>query len=125
MIIPIEDSFIYVEPVFLIAEGVDIPQLQRVIVTVGEQVVMEPTLGLALESLFGQRPEERIMAATEGVTRPDTLQAPADRPVQTPTPPQLEEFKSLWGEAQQALRDGNWQLFGEKMKEIEDLMDNQ
>jgi len=122
MIIPIEDSFIYVEPVFLIAEGVDIPQLQRVIVTVGEQVVMEPTLGLALESLFGQRPEERIMAATENVTRPDTLQAAAERPVQTVTSPQLEEFRSLWSEAQQALRDGNWQLFGEKMKEIEDLM---
>ncbi|MGK7369221.1 MAG: UPF0182 family membrane protein, partial [Candidatus Halalkalibacterium sp. M3_1C_030] len=121
MIIPIEDSFIYVEPVFLIAEGVDIPQLQRVIVTVGEQVVMEPTLGLALESLFGKRPEERIMAATEGVTRPDTLQAPVDRPVQTTASPQLEEFKTLWSEAQQALRDGNWQLFGEKMKEIEDL----
>ncbi|HKL19112.1 MAG TPA: hypothetical protein VJ905_09085, partial [Halalkalibaculum sp.] len=60
--------------------------------------------------------------ATENVTRPDTLQAAAKRPVQTATSPQLEEFRSLWSEAQQALRDGNWQLFGEKMKEIEDLM---
>ena len=127
MIIPIEDSFIYVEPVFLIAEGVDIPQLQRVIVTVGEQVVMEPTLGLALESLFGQRPEERIMAVSDDVAaRPDTLQAQEERPpVQTTASPQLEEFKTLWSEAQQALREGNWQLFGEKMKEIEDLVDNQ
>lgn len=127
MIIPIEDSFIYVEPVFLIAEGVDIPQLQRVIVTVGEQVVMEPTLGLALESLFGQRPEERIMTAAETVSRADTLQtqAPVQGPMQTPTSQQMEEFKTLWSEAQQALRDGNWQLFGEKMKEIEDLMNSQ
>lgn len=125
MIIPIEDSFIYVEPVFLIAEGVDIPQLQRVIVTVGEQVVMEPTLGMALESLFGQRPEERIMAASEDVAqRPDTLQAQVERPVQAVSP-QLEEFKTLWDEAQQALKNGNWQLFGEKMKEIEDLMGGQ
>ncbi|MDX1586854.1 MAG: UPF0182 family protein, partial [Balneolaceae bacterium] len=127
MIIPIEDSFIYVEPVFLIAEGVDIPQLQRVIVTVGEQVVMEPTLGLALESLFGQRPEERIMAATETVSRPDTLQSqvPVQDQVQPPTSRQMERFKTLWSEAQEALREGNWQLFGEKMKEIEDLLDDQ
>src|SRR5699024_10474231 len=37
MVIPIEDSFLYVEPVFLISEGVDIPQLQRVIATTGSR----------------------------------------------------------------------------------------
>jgi len=125
MIIPIEDSFIYVEPVFLIAEGVDIPQLQRVIVTVGEKVVMEPTLGLALESLFGQRPDERIMATSENVTRPDTLQMGTETSVQTVGSPQLDEFKALWEEAQAALRNGNWELFGQKMEEIEVLIEDQ
>lgn len=125
MIIPIEDSFIYVEPVFLIAEGVDIPQLQRVIVTVGEKVVMEPTLGLALESLFGERPEERIMAATDEIARPDTTVQFQDAAAQSvpATSAELEAFKSLWREAQQALQAGNWELFGEKMKEIENLID--
>jgi len=125
MIIPIEDSFIYVEPVFLIAEGVDIPQLQRVIVTVGERVVMEPTLDLALESLFGERPEERIMATTEQVARPDTAQFQGVATQQVPaTSAELEAFRSLWREAQQALQAGNWELFGEKMREIEELIDD-
>lgn len=117
MVIPIEDSFLYVEPVFLIAEGVDIPQLQRVIVTAGERVVMEPTLDQALEALFGQRPEQRIMTVAETV-QPDTEQ------IQPQPSPQLEAFKTLWKEAQQALKDGNWQLFGKKMKEIEELIGN-
>ena len=44
MVIPIEDSFLYVEPVFLLAEGVDIPQLQRVIVSIGDNISMQPTI---------------------------------------------------------------------------------
>lgn len=118
MVIPIEDSFLYVEPVFLIAEGVDIPQLQRVIMTAGERVVMEPTLDQALEELFGRQPQESIMTVADRPTggQPDTVR------IQPQTSPQLEEFKSLWKEAQQALKDGNWQLFGEKMKAIEQLV---
>ncbi len=117
MVIPIEDSFLYVEPVFLIAEGVDIPQLQRVIVTTGEKVVMEPTLDLALEALFGQRPEQQIMAttpvSTEREPTPSSLQSE-----------KLDEFKSLWRDAQEALRNGNWDEFGRKMKEIEQLVES-
>ena len=120
MVIPIEDSFLYVEPVFLIAEGVDIPQLQRVIVTTGERVVMEPTLDAAIAELFGQRTEERLMSE---ITRPpQQIAQPGQEQV---TSPQLEEFKTLWNEAQQALRDGNWELFGQKMDEIEDLIDEE
>ncbi|MDZ7714944.1 MAG: UPF0182 family protein [Balneolaceae bacterium] len=125
MIIPIEDSFIYVEPVFLIAEGVDIPQLQRVIVTVGERVVMEPTLDLALESLFGEQPEERIMASTEQIARPDSAQIQDITSQPSPAiSAEWENFKTLWNEAQEALRNGDWELFGQKMDEIESLLDN-
>ncbi|HET6527911.1 MAG TPA: UPF0182 family protein, partial [Balneolaceae bacterium] len=47
LIIPIENSFLYVEPVFLISQQLNIPQLQRVIVATGEKIVMEPTLSEA------------------------------------------------------------------------------
>lgn len=118
MVIPIEDSFIYVEPVFLIAEGVDIPQLQRVIVTVGEKVVMQPTLDLALEELFGERPEEAIMGPEA-----EQEELAVDPTGQTGTGDfgNLEEFRNIWNEAQEALQDGDWVLFGEKMDEIEEL----
>ncbi len=54
MVIPIENSFLYVEPVFLLAEGVDIPQLQRVIVAIGEDISMQPTMEAAMIDLFGE-----------------------------------------------------------------------
>jgi hypothetical protein len=56
IVIPIENSFLYVVPLYLKAEGTNFPQLKRVIVATGDKVVMEPTLDEALGSLFGTGP---------------------------------------------------------------------
>ncbi|NLE73532.1 MAG: UPF0182 family protein [Actinobacteria bacterium] len=53
LVIPVEESLLYVEPLFLQAEQQPIPELKRVIVSYGERVVMEPTLSRALERMFG------------------------------------------------------------------------
>jgi uncharacterized membrane protein (UPF0182 family) len=53
IVIPIENSFLYVVPLYLKAEGTNFPQLKRVIAAAGDKVVMEPTLDEALSSLFG------------------------------------------------------------------------
>ena len=53
VVIPIENSFLYVVPLYLRAEGTNFPQLKRVIVATGDKVVMEPTLDEALSALFG------------------------------------------------------------------------
>jgi len=44
LVIPINQSFLYIEPVFLLAAETNIPQLKRVIVSNGEHVAMEATL---------------------------------------------------------------------------------
>jgi uncharacterized membrane protein (UPF0182 family) len=51
-VIPIENSFLYVVPLYLRAEGANFPQLKRVIAATGNKVVMEPTLDEALSALF-------------------------------------------------------------------------
>jgi hypothetical protein len=56
IVIPIENSFLYVVPLYLKAEGTNFPQLKRVIVATGDKVVMEPTLDEALASLFVTAP---------------------------------------------------------------------
>jgi len=52
IVIPIENSFLYVVPLYLKAEGTSFPQLKRVIVATGDRVVMEPSLDEALSDLF-------------------------------------------------------------------------
>jgi len=60
IVIPIENSFLYVVPLYLKAEGTNFPQLKRVIVATGDKVVMEPTLDEALNDLFaGNGPQPR------------------------------------------------------------------
>jgi len=53
LVIPIENSLLYVEPLFLQAERGDIPELKRVIVSNGDRVVMEETLEKAISGLVG------------------------------------------------------------------------
>jgi uncharacterized membrane protein (UPF0182 family) len=117
MVIPIENSFIYVEPVFLIAEGVDIPQLQRVIATSGEKIAMQPTLWESIEALYGKR-EERIASTVTDTTTVRPLPVTEESEV-------FIELKGLWDEARQALQNSNWEEFGRKMKEIEKLFKQQ
>ena len=52
VVIPIENGFLYVIPLYLRAEGTNFPQLKRVIAATGNKVVMEPTLDEALSALF-------------------------------------------------------------------------
>jgi hypothetical protein len=52
LIIPIEQSLLYVEPIYLEAEKNSLPTLVRVIVVYENQIVMAETLDKALETIF-------------------------------------------------------------------------
>jgi hypothetical protein len=54
LVIPIGDSLIYIEPLYIQAEQGQLPELKRILVSDGERVVMEQDLGSALEALFGR-----------------------------------------------------------------------
>jgi len=52
LVIPIENSILYVSPLYLRAEQGQLPELQRVIAAYGDGVVMKETLAEALSDLF-------------------------------------------------------------------------
>ena len=54
LVVPVDQSVMYFEPLYLQAEQSPIPELTRVIVSYGDDVVMEPTLGEALAKIFGE-----------------------------------------------------------------------
>ena len=106
MVIPIDNAFLYVEPVYLTAEGTEIPQLKRVIVVSGNKVAMEPTLDDALKAVFGAprpRPQE------------EKIPPPAQVEVLAKARDQLEK-------AQQAMQQGDWEKFGKAMGELKQLL---
>lgn len=110
MVIPIDNNFIYVEPVFLIAQGVQIPQLQRVIVAYGDKVAMEPTLDQAMSVVFGKAKPKQIVAKTP-VTSNGRIETPM-----------LKQLRSVWNKAQQAMKNGDWQQYGNEMNKMKQML---
>ena len=104
IVIPIENSFMYVEPVYLTAEGTNIPQLKRVIVVSGDKVVMERTLEDCISTIFGG-PQQQAPA---GKVRPE--------------PQQLTRAKALFEEVSKAMQQGDWQAFGKAMQSLGQLL---
>lgn len=94
LVIPIENSILYVEPLYLAAEaGGGLPEMRRVIVSYADQVVMEPTLDEALSKIFGE---------IDG--RPSTVPTPsgtqlASAPIGRPSQPASAGMRALSQEA--------------------------
>lgn len=114
MVIPIEGSLLYVEPLYLQAEQSQIPELRRVIVVYGEWVVMERTLNQALEKIFGGNhpPVKNGSTSTNDELPPATLS--------------IEELvktaRQTYDEAMKRLSAGDWAGYGESMKELEAII---
>ncbi len=106
IVIPMENAFLYVEPVYLTAEGINIPQLKRVITIYGDKVVMAPTLDEAIKSLFGAATTPQPEAATP-------------IPVQSQT---LDRVREVFRKAQQDLQQGNWAEYGKAMEDLRKLL---
>jgi uncharacterized membrane protein (UPF0182 family) len=113
LVIPIEDALLYVEPLYLSAsESGALPELRRVIVVFGNQLVMEPDLETALARLFGGRaPEARPATATTTATSDQTASAL--------TRAALEHYRA----AQRAVREGQWDTYGAELRRLEQVLE--
>src|SRR5881396_2650018 len=113
--IPIDQSLIYVQPLYLAAsEQGALPELRRVIVAYGNQIAMESTLEQSLARIFGGRPATPARAAS----RP--ADAPADGAASVR---QLgQRAWEIWSRAQDALRRGDWATYGAEQKRLEEAL---
>ncbi len=101
LVIPIENSILYVTPLYMRAEQGHLPELKRVIAADGEHVVMKETLAEALSALFvepGAAPA--VSNTTEGM------------PVTGPEASQAREVLDRYNQAVERLKSGDWKGFG-------------
>lgn len=115
--IPVEDSLLYVEPIFLQAEQSDLPELTRVIVAHGEQVVMQPTLEMALAEIFGA---EAVARAFPDVSADEVQpEAPGGAAGLSDLARRAE---AAYRQAQERIRTGDWAGYGEAIEELGQLL---
>ena len=118
LVIPIEESLVYIRPLYLRSAGGRIPELKRVIVAHHNQIVMEETLDKALDRLF-PRGGTAIAARQAEVAAPaapgQIAQAPPAAGVgDTLSAQALDHYRR----ALKAQRDGNWALYGEELEKL-------
>jgi hypothetical protein len=110
LVIPIEESLLYVRPLYLRSAGGRIPELKRVIVAHQNQIVMDETLDKALDRLF-----------PAGAAQPAT-------PTRPP-PDDIENGNSLasaalehYVRAVKAQREGDWAKYGSEMQRVGEML---
>jgi uncharacterized membrane protein (UPF0182 family) len=118
LVIPIEESLIYIRPLYLRASGGRIPELKRVIVAHQNQIAMEETLEAALARLFPSGRKE------PAATTPATSAAPA---TSTQAAGDLADLAARandhYQRAIKAQRDGDWALYGEQIKRLGEVLE--
>ncbi|WP_312871004.1 UPF0182 family membrane protein [Streptomyces lonarensis] len=118
-----EDDLLYVEPLYVRGAGANYPRMQMVLASYGDELAFEPTLGEALDVLFGVTESGDEVEATPP-TDPDDPDAGQDEqePDGSETPAELAgELSEAIQEAEQAFAEGDWAGFGEAQDRIKEL----
>jgi uncharacterized membrane protein (UPF0182 family) len=112
LVIPIENSILYVSPLYLRAEHGHLPELKRVIAAYGEHVVMKETLAEALAALF-----------VEPGTEP-TVSSPTDEvPATGPAASQAQQALDRYNQAVERLKAGDWKGFGTQFDAMGEVLE--
>jgi hypothetical protein len=111
LVIPIENSLIYVQPLYLRAETGKIPELKRVIVAYENRIAMEETLDAALSKIFGEVKITDEAVAIGNARLPAVPAGKEDRKLSAVA-------KEHFDRAIKAQREGNWALYGEEIQKL-------
>ena len=112
LVIPIENSILYVSPLYLRAEAGQLPELKRIIAAYGDRVVMKETLADALTALFEE----------------ETRQAPSSISPAAPAPQSAGEDRARealrhYDRAMGRLKAGDWAGFGADLDAMRKILE--
>jgi len=129
LVIPIGESLIYVEPLYLQAENGQIPELKQVILATANRVVMAENLGLALARLFGEDilSDDTLAELAAGAELSDDAAATASGTTTDLSSATIEELivnaNNSYEQAQASLRDGDWTGYGTQMDQLQVVLE--
>jgi uncharacterized membrane protein (UPF0182 family) len=118
-VIPIEDSLVYVEPIYLEATNSSLPEVKRVIIYYNDRIAYEPSLGQALDAMFG---------AGSGSPLNGEAPQPGEDPSDTPggeildTDALIRRAVEAYNNAISAQQRGDWASYGRYLRELEDYL---
>ena len=112
LVVPIENSILYVTPLYLRAETGQLPELKRVIAAYGDRVVTEETLAQALAALFKESAPALPLQGPPAAAYPTS---PADL--------RAREALGHYDRAITRLKAGDWGGFGAELDAVRPLLE--
>ena len=110
MVVPYDDSILYVEPIYLQATQSKLPELKRVIVAIGDQVIMAPSLYDGINAL-----------SDNGFNIAKSTTQSADEPKKINNY-LTKKIVDTYSKLKETLKNANWKEFGEQFNELDRLI---
>ncbi len=112
LVIPLDHSILYVEPIYLQAEASQLPELRRVVVAYGNRIAMEETLASSLA---------RVMGTEAAVERPPVSETSLP-PLEGEVADLVRQADAHYRAAQECLKAGDWACYGAEMDGLEQVL---
>ncbi len=113
--IPIEESLLYVRPLYLRADAGKIPELKRVIVAYENKIAMEETLKAGLVKIFGTGISKAIPSRERIEQVTTTPPTQSDQEI-------IKQASDTYDAATRAQREGDWSRYGEEIKRLGEIL---
>ena len=135
-VIPVEDSLLYIEPIYLEASNTAIPEVKRIIIAYGDRIAYEATLTDALKSLFGSDVTVGNPSAGSGSTGSqggsnsssgsEGTDNSGSEGLNNLSPEEqnvyIQQATQAYENAQSALQNGDWVSYGQYMAQLEEAL---
>lgn len=119
-VIPIEDSLVYVEPIYLEATNSSLPEVKRVIIYYNDRIAYEPSLSRALDVMFGAGSGSPLNGddgdPAHGGETPD------DGDGVTSVDALIQKAVDAYNNAVAAQERGDWAAYGSYLNELESYL---
>lgn len=110
VILPIEDSLLYMNTIYLKAEAANgMPEMKRVVLSNGDEIVIAENVEDALEKLFNYTSNSQVGESTDG-----------EEDVNTNTKPSTDfkEAADTFNKAIEAQKNGDWATYGDLIDKL-------
>ncbi|MBQ7257484.1 MAG: UPF0182 family protein [Abditibacteriota bacterium] len=123
--IPIEKSLLYVLPVYLESDNTKIPELKRVIVALGDKIIMDKDLNSALYKLIsgGSFVKAEAVAKPKEENKQKVTKTPQEAPKEVSNKPTKEEISGTYKKAKEAAQKGDWATYGKEIDKLGELIE--
>ncbi|MCH6162444.1 UPF0182 family membrane protein [Streptomyces marispadix] len=112
--VPLEGGLLYVEPVYVRGAGTNYPRMRKVLVTYGERIAFEDTLGEALDKVFDSKGD----SGSDTGGQPEEPPSSGDASVREA----LKNVQDAYDAGQDALEKGDWKAYGKAQDDLRDAI---